>query len=486
MTLWKFFITIRRDPYLAGLVRTLTIGNWGFYPPPYPEKFESQFSCLQFPSDELDLVRVAIRDAGVEDLEESIIRSLSEHDRRPLMALLLVSLPNLQTVSAYIPRRGPVLGAVLEKAVCCQDDGNYSPGLRCLKELHLFYEIPVKWSINWTDAEPNVEDSDYDVDVSEGDSGGGGENDDHDDDDDDGKKHALRIDYLWPVFYLSNIRILFLSDLDCTGTVTRILCNRVGGICQLEELSITSDTLLSEGWVYSDILTLISRPRALKSLTFYLDQDLDLDFINLEDINTDFWNCLQEQRTSLEHLDIYMNWFYFQIRQTDIVHFGPLSEFTRLKHISIQVEILLGKGKRGNVSTAPFRLRDTLPTSLRSLTFYGREGYSFLDDLPVHLMELILSRDFPSLKTIVLEEMAHCRGPRYGDLKLTYQAVKDACRERDIYFQIKSEYNVRKCEKCQDIFKKTQYLWDDGCERREKLIRRHGEFKNLQELVLHG
>ena len=117
MTLWKFFITIRRDPYLAGLVRTLTIGNWGFYRPRNPEQFQSQFSQLSLPPDELALLRTAIHDAGIGRREDRILRSLSERDRRPVVALLLVSLPNLQSVSAYYPRRDPFMKAVLENAV---------------------------------------------------------------------------------------------------------------------------------------------------------------------------------------------------------------------------------------------------------------------------------------------------------------------------------------------------------------------------------
>ncbi|KAL2828216.1 hypothetical protein BDW59DRAFT_159807 [Aspergillus cavernicola] len=108
MTLWKFMITVRRDPHLAAEVRTLRIGNWGFFPNapmPGPD--------LQLRPDEQELVRSAVHDAGLADLEESIVSSLPKRDRRPLMALLLTSLPNLTTLLAHVPRSDPVLAAVI-------------------------------------------------------------------------------------------------------------------------------------------------------------------------------------------------------------------------------------------------------------------------------------------------------------------------------------------------------------------------------------
>jgi hypothetical protein len=112
MVLWKFFRTVRTNPQLAALVQTLNIGNWGFYPDACLDGPSDQ-EGLQFPPDELELVRSAIHDAGIGHLEPSIVAWLPQRDRRPLMALLLTCLPNLSTVYAHVPRFDPVLGAVL-------------------------------------------------------------------------------------------------------------------------------------------------------------------------------------------------------------------------------------------------------------------------------------------------------------------------------------------------------------------------------------
>lgn len=71
MTLWKFLVTIRQSPNLAALVRTLNVGNWGFFPRPDSGKDVQ----LQLPDSELELIRIAIREAGISDLEDEIVRS---------------------------------------------------------------------------------------------------------------------------------------------------------------------------------------------------------------------------------------------------------------------------------------------------------------------------------------------------------------------------------------------------------------------------
>ena len=92
MTLWKYLRTMRRNPDLAAIVRTLNIGNWGSFDHAYTPGRDSPP-----PWDELELVIRAIHDAAIGHLESSILKTLVKRDRRPLMALLLTSLPNLST-----------------------------------------------------------------------------------------------------------------------------------------------------------------------------------------------------------------------------------------------------------------------------------------------------------------------------------------------------------------------------------------------------
>ena len=133
MTLLKFLVAIRHSPDLAALVRTLDVGNWGFFPRPDSGKDVQ----LELPDTELELIRIAIREAGISGLEDDIVRSLSENDRRPLMALLLMSLPNPETLYAHVPRSDPVLGAVLKRMLDLKDSGSSSHCLSRLRELYL-------------------------------------------------------------------------------------------------------------------------------------------------------------------------------------------------------------------------------------------------------------------------------------------------------------------------------------------------------------
>ncbi|KAH8422652.1 uncharacterized protein LDX57_000406 [Aspergillus melleus] len=104
MTLWKYLRTMRRNPNLAAMVGTLNIGNWGFFDHAYTPGRDNAL-----PWEEIELVKRAIHDAGIGHLESSILESLAKRDRRPLMALLLTSLPNLSTLFAHVPRSDPVL-----------------------------------------------------------------------------------------------------------------------------------------------------------------------------------------------------------------------------------------------------------------------------------------------------------------------------------------------------------------------------------------
>lgn len=139
MTLWKFFRTVRSNPRLATMVRILHIGNWGFY----PEAALSTGQDLQLPSDELELVRSAIHEAGITHLEASIMENLPKRDRRPLMALLWVCLPNLSIISAHVPPCDFALRAVLEQALDCQKRAEPAAPLRQLKDLYFFPEVAI-------------------------------------------------------------------------------------------------------------------------------------------------------------------------------------------------------------------------------------------------------------------------------------------------------------------------------------------------------
>jgi hypothetical protein len=114
-------------------------------------------------------------------------------------------------------------------------------------------------------------------------------------------------------------------------------------------------------------------------------------------------------------------------------HFGSLSALKKLNRLSIQPETLLG-GCFGD-PMAPFCLRETLPPTLKDLTFYGDEGLLRNEGLGDQICKVVESPDFMRLKSIVLEDVSHLNHHRVDPIQLPYQKVKQACRERMIGYR---------------------------------------------------
>ena len=116
-----------------------------------------------------------------------------------------------------------------------------------------------------------------------------------------------------------------------------------------------------------------------------------------------------------------------------ISHFGLLQGFERLKILCIHPEALLGGN--GDDPRAPFRLKDTLPTSLESLTFYGTSGLIIDLELESQFREVLQGGSFPNLKCVTFEdvsEFVHYYIPSY--VKRPNQAVKALCYEARVNF----------------------------------------------------
>lgn len=112
---------------------------------------------------------------------------------------------------------------------------------------------------------------------------------------------------------------------------------------------------------------------------------------------------------------------------------------------------------------APFRLKDTLPSTLESLTVYGEEGFNVIDDLCVQLQEVLDCGIFPSLAAISLESMKVLFDN--SDLKPPYQIVEHKCKARGILFRIEKSDQLRKGGSCPAIWGKTLYMQTDGSDR---------------------
>ncbi|KAL4779998.1 hypothetical protein BJX76DRAFT_62377 [Aspergillus varians] len=405
LTLWKFLMTVLRDRHLASQVRTLRIGNWGFFP-----NVSLPSSDLQLPSDELDVVRLAIHDAGIAHLEKSIMASLRKRDRRPLMAILLTCLPNLETVFAHVPRSDPFLAAVFKRAVDSEsDEARSSLGLHRLRALHLCQETPVDTPRQPEDSEP---DSDDEESVS---------------------RTALRLEYLWPVFYLRNLRALSLVDMDTVRAAGRL---KDRGISRIEDLYLINNwTSLGRS---SDVQALIDQPTALRTFALALHDNPFGPNRHQIISNSELWVCLQKYQHTLETVDICRS---KNTHREENGHFGLLRTFPNLKHLRIQSEMLLG-GCCGS-PRASFRLKDTLPPTIETLTLYGEEGFDIIPDMHFQLRELISGENhFPSLNTIVLDDMTSLYDHDVQQLLPQYKDLGRLCRDSGIVFRIEEAVSM--------------------------------------------
>jgi hypothetical protein len=118
-------------------------------------------------------------------------------------------------------------------------------------------------------------------------------------------------------------------------------------------------------------------PKALISLTSYQN---DCGLVPPEPdepvaiSNAQLFTSLKWHMKSLEYLDTYRDGTGTTPQQHSkgISHFGQLRGFERLKILHVHPKALLGGIQED--PHALFRLKDTLPTSLESLTFYETMG----------------------------------------------------------------------------------------------------------------
>ena len=423
MRLWKFVRILRTNPHIAALVRTLNIGNWGFYP-----RTSQSPSPLQFLPDEKEIMSNAIHDAGLNDLEEGIFESLSKRDRRPLIVILLASVPNLSTLYAHVPPSDPILGTFMKRTLDFQISSKPSCSLSKLKELYLFPEV-----------EPPL---------------------------DIAARSDLKLDYLWPAFYLPSLRALSLFRLNSDKAAEYLGYH--AAVSHVEDLYLIGDK--SPVLTSLDTQALLTRTEGLKSLFLYLDEGVHGPDVS----NSDIWNYLQKHKDSLQTIDIYRD---AMIPGGENGYFGPFREFQSLMSLGIQTETLLGG--------ALFRLQEVLPSKIQALTLYDTRamGDGIPPDLPKQIQEL-LEGQFPSLRSITLE----IDSVYYGDREVMepYLQLKEICFKREIIFRIDDGGKLPKGGSFEGLWTETFYLREDGYRRYSAVSYMPKELRDSEELLLRS
>jgi hypothetical protein len=380
-SLWKFWLTVNRNPDISGSVETLVIGNWGFNE---YETLGHDFDYTLETSD-LDLMRAKIYTIGLQDHEETILKDLARGDRRPIMALLLTCFPNVTAIDAHVPRSDPILGSVLRRILAqrkraasaakrtTSTDGALIPLTR-LTSIRLWCEVYFETDLDLNGAYVD--------------------------------RARLRLDDVWPLLFLPGLETLGLYEVDFQGMLGILRAQGHGhGHGTIQDLTVACASH-SEA-ALEDFQAFMAAMRRLQRFSFSFD-DMYCGFADVDPplviSNSDLWPILKRHQQSLQVLDIYR---HGDRRSYDrqIGHTNELAGFRQLWHLSLQVDTLLG----GNTESPqpPTLLQDSLPAGLQTFTFYQGEGLKMIHDLEAQIANLVSSKKFPSLTRITLEDMHH-------------------------------------------------------------------------------
>jgi hypothetical protein len=263
-SLWQFLRSVLSSRCIADSVHELDIRNWTF-------GLVHGRRRLFLSEDDLDLVRNAVRAAGLERIETSVLEALPKADPRPLVALLLANLRNLAVLYAQLPETDIFLDEVLRKAVESERDRplNDYP-LHGLREAHL----ASSWNYRAFSFRPKPQTQ--------------------------GTCYKLGINRLWPVLRLPNIQRLSVFDLEPLGASA--LFGDSPNTSSITDLTLVchGDSLVA----VPDGLALLALPKALTNLSIYVD-DCGLAKDGNQLSNADLWHGILQHENSLEYLDLY-------------------------------------------------------------------------------------------------------------------------------------------------------------------------------------
>ncbi|KAJ4984101.1 hypothetical protein SVAN01_10389 [Stagonosporopsis vannaccii] len=197
--------------------------------------------------------------------------------------------------------------------------------------------------------------------------------------------------------------------------------------------------------------------------------------------NEELWLGVESHCDSIERLDFYRDCTGVRppMHRKGNGHFGSLGMFTRLNRLCVQPETLLG-GCTDDDPLASFRLKGTLPPTLKSLTFYGDQGLLRNEHLGDEICEILDISSSIQLATLFLEDVSAINAHFIHPKVLPYRQVRQACRERKIIYRRvkgKDEWTGHQKAKRKTLLKGGSQLpcakkaFSTRCERRNKFER---------------
>ena len=261
---------------------------------------------------------------------------------------------------------------------------------------------------------------------------------------------SLEIDGMDSLFLLPSIGKLDLFDLETFAALDQL----PSGTSSVAHLTITcggDDRRLDPENL--GLKACLRMPKALVSLTLYMKSFMSMggeSRLNFMIAHDELWRMLCHYKDSLEYLDLYDDDATRKQHRPEFnrkAPMGKLHEFNRLTTLRVQPEMLLG-GVNG-ILKAHYRLRDALPPSLHSLTFYNfydEKGLINGQDLQTELLHVVTETALVhNLRFLIVQDTYKNflrNSPRDEELVNRLNNLHNACCDRNVIFRIMSDTHL--------------------------------------------
>ncbi|KAH8432388.1 F-box protein [Aspergillus melleus] len=323
--LWQFMRTVVEMPDLAKHVKVMNLLHCLKYSGPRSVPLAKRL-CHEY----LATLHRGMYESGLDYYEaEEVLNALRVDDRRPIIAIILACVTDLESLAMHVSYDDPYLRAVAENAAIptgsdyFTNDGRKKLAFKQLKQLSLDTDDQPSWNL------------------------------------------PLQVDRYQPFIYFPQLRemILLRAYLD-PSLYSWQLSDEESTMSHLTSVTIDlhKETLLEE------FLQFLDKVPSLTSLC--------VDFTSTPRSEwalhgpAALWNRLIEYKTTLETLDL-CGAKIERNRHDTPIFCPPLKEFTKLKSLNIGTDLLLGNCRKHQ---APFKLMNHVPCGLDFLGLYGDAG----------------------------------------------------------------------------------------------------------------